>query len=289
MSSTRDIKQRIANISSVEQIIKAMDMVASTKLIKARNQLDGVRPIYNELKTIVEEVGHQEKAKDHLFYQEQKVKHSLYIILTGNRGLAGGYNNNISKKALEHMNQDKNEELIIVGSKGYEFFYKQNKNIVHSIVDVSDDNIYYGSENLSKKAVELYLAGDVEEVFLCYTDFENVLSHVPIIERLLPIKAAELKDLKYDDEQYEPSLDVFIKNMIPLYLHMSLFRAFSEAHTSEQAARMVNMDSAGKNAEEILEDLQRTYNRMRQANITQELNEIVGSASVLNKGGQDDR
>lgn len=289
MSSARNIKQRIGNISSVEQIIKAMDMVASTKLVRARVQLEGILPIYNELKRVVEEVGRQEKAKTHICYQHNKVETSLYIILTGNKGLAGGYNSNISKLALEHMNQGKNEKLIIAGSKGYEFFNIKNKNVIHSIVDVSDDNVYYGAENLSNKARELYLSGKVQEVFIAYTEFENVLTHKPIVEKLLPLPTAETLDLDDDERKYEPSLDVFIDNLIPLYLHMSLFRAFSEAHTSEQAARMVNMDAAGKNAEEMLEDLNRMYNRQRQAAITQELNEIVGSASVLKKEGLDDR
>lgn len=289
MSSTRSIKQRIENVSSVEQIIRAMDMVASTKLVKARAQLDGVRPIYNKLKRVVEEVGTREEAKEHIFYEHKKVTNSLYIILTGNRGLAGGYNSNISKKAIDHMNQGKAEKLIVAGSKGYEFFRNNNKNIVHSIVDVSDENVYYGSENLAHKAIDLYLAGEVQEVFVAYTIFENILTHVPVVEKILPIGASEDYPSKTSDIKYEPNLDEFIDHMMPLYMHMNLFRTFSESHTSEQAARMINMDSAGKNAEEILEDLTRSFNRKRQAAITQELNEIVGSASVLNKGGLDDR
>lgn len=289
MSSTRSIKQRIQNVSSVEQIIKAMDMVASTKLVRARAQLEGVRPIYNKLKSIVEEVGTEEETQSNIFYEQRQVKNSLYIILTGNRGLAGGYNVKISKKALEHMKEGKSEKLVVVGSKGYEFFTKYNKNIVHSIVDVSDENVYYGSENLAKKAINLYLSGEVEEVFVAYTRFENVLTQVPTIEKILPIKTRENKKPETSEIKYEPSIETYINHMLPLYMHMKLFRTFSEAHTSEHAARMVNMDAAGKNAEEILEDLNRLYNRKRQASITQELSEIVGSASVLNKGGLDDR
>lgn len=289
MSSTRNIKQRIKNVSSVEQIIRAMDMVASTKLVRARAQLEGVRPIYNELKRIAQEVGNNEKAMSNIFYEEKDAKSSLYIILTGNRGLAGAYNSNICKKVLEHMNHGKNEKLIIAGSKGYEFFAKHDKNIVHSIFDVPDDSVYYGTENLANKAIELYLSGEIGEVYIAYTHFENVLTHIPIVEKVLPIEVKENDDLKASNSEYEPDVEVFINNLIPLYLHMNIFRTFSESHTSEQAARMVNMDAAGKNAEEILEDLNRLYNRQRQASITQELNEIVGSASVLNKGGSDER
>lgn len=288
MSSTRGIKQRIDNVRSVEQIIRAMDMVASTKLVRSRAQLEGVRPIYTELKRISEEVGTLEEAKSNAFYKTREVKNTLYIVISGNRGLAGAYNANVCRKALEHMDGTKNERLVIIGSKGYEYFNKNKKNIVHSIVDISDDQVYYASEDISKKAMELYLAREVEEVYIVYTQFVNVLTNEPVVEKFLPIESS-LAPSDVLEKRYEPDLESFIDNLIPLYLHMYLFRAFSESHTSEHAARMVNMDAAGKNASEILEDLNRQYNRKRQASITQELTEIVGSVSVLNKGGADER
>lgn len=285
MSSMRDIKQRIENVRSVEQIIKAMDMVASTKLVKIRSQLEGVRPIYHELKRVVEEVGSLEGSKDHTFYNEREVKNSLYVVITSDRGLAGSYNANITAKALEHMNQDKNVKVITVGAKGYEFLKKKGKNIVQSVVDVVDSQVYYGSESLAKWLINYYIQGEADEMFIAYTHFINVLNYVPVVDKLLPIK---VKETSFDDDRkYEPDLHSFIDHMIPLYLHMNLFRAFSESHTSEQAARMVNMDAAGKNASEIIEELTHLYNRKRQTAITEELNEIFGSVNILNKGGLD--
>jgi F-type H+-transporting ATPase subunit gamma len=285
MSSMRDIKQRIENVRSVEQIIKAMDMVASTKLVKIRSQLEGVRPIYHELKRVVEEVGSLEGSKDHTFYNEREVKNSLYMVITSDRGLAGSYNANITAKALEHMNQDKNVKVITVGAKGYEFFKKKGKNIVQSVVDLVDSQVYYGSESLAKWLINYYIQGEADEMFIAYTHFINVLNYVPVVDILLPIK---VKETSFDDDRkYEPDLHSFIDHMIPLYLHMNLFRAFSESHTSEQAARMVNMDAAGKNASEIIEELTHLYNRKRQTAITEELNEIFGSVNILNKGGLD--
>lgn len=286
MSSMRDIKQRIKNVSSTEQIIKAMDMVASTKLVKARAQLEGVRPIYYDLKRVVEELGCQKDAKKHILFEERKVKNSLYLIMTSDSGLSGSYNTNIATKALEHMNQGKNEKILIVGSKGNDYFKKKKKNIIRTVVDVMDSQVYYGSENLAKWVMDSYLSGEVEEVFIAYTHFETVLSYVPVVERLLPVVIEAPEDKENNKKQYEPNIDTFIDQLIPLYLHINLFRAFSESHTSEQAARMVSMDAAGKNASEIIEDLTSMYNRKRQATITQEINEIVGSANILNKGGQ---
>lgn len=288
MSSMRDIKQRISNISSVEQIIKAMDMVASTKLVKARAQLEGVRPIYHELQRIVTELGHQREAKRHVFYEERKVKNSLYIILTSDSGLSGSYNANILAKSLNHMNQGKKEKIFVVGSKGYEYFSNKDKNIIRTVTDVADAQVYYGSEKLAKKVMDSYLSGEVEEVFIAYTHFESILSYVPIVEKLLPVVNGALENSDNNDNKYEPNIHAFIDHVIPLYLHMNIFRALSESHTSEQAARMVNMDAAGKNASEIIEELTRMYNRKRQADITQELSEIVGGANILNKGGLDD-
>lgn len=285
MSSMKDIKQRIANVKSVEQIIRAMDMVASTKLVKARAQLEGVRPMYHELKRVVEEVGSHKSAQSHIFYKEREVRNTLYIILTSDKGLSGSYNANVKSKALEHMNQGKNEKILVVGSKGNEYFKKKGKNIIRKIVDVADAEVYHGTEKVAEWLVNFYLSGEVEEVYIAYTHFENVLNYIPIVEKLLPIDTGTINEEEINDKKYEPNMDTFIDHMIPLYLHMSLFRAFSESHTSEQAARMVNMDAAGKNASEIIDDLTLMYNRKRQASITQELSEIVGSANVLNRGG----
>lgn len=283
MSSMKDIKQRIANIRSTGQIIKAMDMIASTKLHKARAQLEGVRPIYNELKRRVEEVGAHEEADNHAFYQERVVKSSLYVVLTSDRGFAGGFNANITLTALEHMEQGKNEKLIVVGSKGDRYFRKRNKNIIKKITDVSDAHMYYGTESIAKMLEDLYLTGEVDEVFVAYTQFENILSYVPYVERVLPV-VTTAPDIKHSSFKiYEPDIHTYIDHIMPLYLHMCLFRAFSESHTSEQAARMVSMDVAGKNANEMIEKLSLMFNRRRQAAITQELSEIVGSASILNK------
>lgn len=283
MTSMRDIKQRIANVSSTEQIIRAMDMVASTKLQKARKQLEGVRPIYKEVSRIVNEVGRLEEAKTHDFFAERRVKNSLYIILTSDSGLAGSYNSNIISKAMKHMNEGKNEKILIVGSKGNEYFKRTDKNVIRKITDIADARVYYGSENLGNWLTELYFKGEVDEVFICYTRFENVLSHEPLVEKILPIPFGEDQEEISDARKFEPDVKTFIDHIMPFYFHMSLFRAFSESHTSEQASRMVSMDAAGNNASDLIKELTSKFNRKRQAAITQELSEIVGSANFLSK------
>lgn len=281
MTSMRDIKDRIANVSSTEQIIKAMDMIATTKLHKSRAQMEGVRPIYNGLKRQVEEIGKSEAAATHVFYEEREVKSSLYVVITSDRGFAGSYNSNILRKSLEHMTQGKNEKVLVIGSKGRDYFRKREKNIIREITDILDSRMYYGTENLAEWMTELYLSEEVDEIFVAYTDFENILTHKPVIEKVLPIVGTSKDQSEYDmDRKYEQGIESFIDHVVPLYLHMNLFRAFSESHTSEQASRMVNMDAAAKNADEIIEDLTLQYNRQRQAAITQELSEIIGGSNI---------
>ena len=274
----------------MEQIINAMDMVASTKLIRAREALDGIRPIYFDLKRIVTELGKQRENADHKFFKDQQAKNTLYIILTSDRGLSGSYNSAILKKVFAHMEQGKNEKLIIVGTKGIEFFKNKDKDIIREVYDIEDKNVFYGAESMANNIHEAFLSDedDIEEVYIAYTHFKNVLNLEPRVEKLLPVDMNVDEDAYESDVKYEPTSAVFIDHVIPLYLHMSLFRAFSEAHTSEQAARMVNMDAAGKNASDLLEDLNHEHNRKRQAEITQELSEIVGSAESMKKGGTDD-
>lgn len=278
MASIREIKERIANVSSTGQIIRAMDMIASTKLNQARKQLEGVRPMYDGLKRQVEEIGCLKSAANHELYKGRNVKSSLYIVLSSDREFAGSYNANILSKALKHMNEGKNEKIFVVGSIGYNYFKKRKKNIVEKMTDVSDAKIYYGTLELAQWLTNLYLTGEVDEVFIAYTEFKNVMSHTPLVEQLLPIDVPGEGTTDESDRVYEQGIDTFIDHIIPLYLHMNLFRAYSESHTSEQAARMVNMDAAGKNADEIIDELNLQYNRQRQADITQELSEIIGGS-----------
>ncbi|XJS11300.1 ATP synthase F1 subunit gamma [Aerococcaceae bacterium WGS1372] len=278
MSSIRDIKKRIENVSSTAQLIKAMDTIASTSLHKARQQMEGVRPIYNELKRQVEELGERKEALTHPYYEKRPIKNTLYIVLTSDRGYVGSYNTSLLQVAMEHMEQGKSEKILAVGSKGYNYFKKQGKNIVRKVTDISDSHVYYGSESLSLWAKDLYVSGQVDEVFIVYSEFVNVLTYKPRVEKFLPIAENYDENVYESDRLYEPDVSTVMDHTVPLYLHMNFFRAISESHTCEEAARMVNMDAAGKNAEELIKELRLSYNRQRQAAITQELNEIIGGS-----------
>lgn len=286
MASNKELKSRIENIRTTSQIIAALDMVASTRLNAAQKSLAGVRPIQENLDRLVKEISKKDQAKNHPFFKEREIKNSLYVVVTSDSGFAGSYNANIKRKASNHIKENhKSPKLYIVGTKGVNHFRKKNYEIVKTVVDISTSEIYYGSLNIANYAAKAFLEEEVDEVFLAYTYFENILSHDPRIERILPITPSFEEELDEEREIIiEPDLDTYIEGLVPLYMHMSLFWALSESNTAEQASRMVSMDNAGKNANEILEELQLTYNKQRQNAITTELSEIIGSRTVMNKG-----
>jgi F-type H+-transporting ATPase subunit gamma len=280
MSSMKDIKQRIENVSTTKQIMKAMDMVSTAKLQKARERMEGARAIYYELQSVMDDLKNHEDSGEHIFTREREIKNSLYIIITSDMGLCGSYNANICQKALAHM-EGKNEKILVVGSKGNEFFKRHQKNIRRRITDVSEARIYEYSERIGRLACSLYSSGEVDEVFAAYTHFESTLSLVPRIERILPLSPDPYEQKKHSGMSYEPDINTFLDHTMLLYLHMYFFAVSSESVSCEHAARMVNMESASKNASEIIDDLTLMHNRKRQAAITQELSEIVGGASIL--------
>jgi F-type H+-transporting ATPase subunit gamma len=284
MSSIKDIRQRIANVRTTKQVLNAMDMVSSTNLHKARARLEGIIPLHNDMKSVIDDLKSFEEIRDHAFAKRREVKNTAYVLITSDKGLCGSYNINICEEALRHMNQGKNEKILSVGARGCQYFRRRGKKIECRVTDASEAQIYEGAGRLSKLVTDLYSSGQVDEVYIAYTQFESTLSHIPRVERILPLydeSDAGREKLKQSVRAYEPDLITYLEQMLPLYLHMCLFAALSHSVACEHAARMVNMESASKNATEIIDELKQMYNRKRQAAITQELNEIVGSANIL--------
>lgn len=280
MSSVKEIKQRIKNVSNTRQIMKAMDMVSTSKLQKARERVENARPLYLETKRMVEQLRYCEAARDNIFVKPRKVKKSAYVVIASDKGLCGSYNNNILNKALAHMDEGKNEALLLVGAKAYDFFHRRNKNIIYHLFNETETQIYFDAGHMSEFVRSIYTAGEVDEVFLAYTRFESTLSYVPVVERVLPLADGNEKLRDDIGMTFEPDVHAFLEGAVPLYLHACFFAAMSESLACEHAARMVNMDSANKNASDVIDKLTRQYNRKRQAAITQELTEIVGGANI---------
>jgi len=285
MASMKAIKKRITSVNNTKKIMKAMNLVAASKLQKAKIRLDDIRPMYNDIKKVMENI--RAGISDEVeipFAEDREVKNIAYIVLTSDRGLCGSFNATVSKEALAYVEalKEKNAKVIAVGSKGWDYFRRRGKEIVHRTDGASEATAFADAEELGIKVADMYQKGEVDEVYIVYTHFESVLTHIPYIERLLPLKMAASEDFDPGSftMSYDPDIETFISNAVPMYLSITIFGAMMESAVCEQASRMTSMDSATRNATDILDDLTLEYNRKRQSMITQEITEIVSGANA---------
>ena len=280
--STREIKRRIKGIGSTMQITKAMELVSTAKMRKARIRLDKSRPYYL---TVLDSIGDviNNVNINHPLLRKREVKKSLYIVATADRGLAGGYNANITRLIDSKFRNKKDSiSLITIGLKGRDFFKSRGYDIVGEFTGISEEPSFSDASEIGNLAVELFLKGEIDEINVVYTRFITTLSHEPIIIKLLP--AEEIRENSKVPKKvidFEPSPVEVLDYLIPKYIESSVFGALIEASSSEQAARRVAMESATDNAEEMIEELNMSYNRARQAAITMEISEIVAGAEAL--------
>ena len=201
---------------------------------------------------------------------------------TSDRGLCGGLNIEISKKVLSHINEGKREKIISVGTKGCEYFKLRGKNVICNYNDVSETVFYSDAEGIARYLATLYITGEIDEAFLAYTQYKSVLTHIPRIVQILPLRCSSNNGGAEDPKMnLDPNVHDYLYHAVPMYLNASIYEALVESSACEHAARMVSMDTAVHNAFDIITKLTRTYNRKRQATITQELSEIVTSSNML--------
>ena len=280
MPSLKHIKRRILSVRSTRQITKAMDLVAAAKLQKMKSRLKTSRVLFERSAQTIADLQKCEGARSSVFAAENRKEtgSSAYVVMTGERGLCGGYNSNIIKAALSHM-ASKNEKIVAMGARGISHFRRQGKNVILPCPGMIETGFYDDAEVVARKLIALYKAGEIDEVFVAYTHFESTLSHEPRVVKVLPIDVDPGQETV--EMQYEPDPAEFLDSAVPVYLSMFIFGAMIEALLCEQASRMTSMNSATKNAEDIMDGLTLTYNRQRQQNITQEINEIVSGANAL--------
>ena len=285
MPSRKAIKRRVASVKTTRQIVKAMDMVAGTKLQKVKKRLYAARPQAVEFRRMLDQLKRCEEAADHVFFQEREGKRAAYAVISSDRGLCGGYNTNIGNAVLRHMEESGCEEQIFaIGLRGREFFARREKYIVRWYQDISDTVFYEDARMIADTLIERFLADEVDEVYVAYTHFATVLTHEPQVVRILPLgKRNETPGDEDFDMKYEPDLKTVLDYAVPACLGGFLYSAMLESAACEQASRMVSMEAATKNATEIIDELSRMYNRKRQAYITQEITEIIGGAEVSGK------
>lgn len=285
MPSMQVIKRRISSVRSTQQITKAMNLVSASKLQKAKQRLLAARPFFSETKNVLDRFKNTEDAQDNIFIKPREVKNAAYIVITSDMGLCGGYNYNVSKEALAYIEAGKkegvNETIIAVGAKGWDFFKRRKKNILCKYAAVSDAVYFEDASNIGDLIKSLYTSGEADEVYIAYTRFESVLSHVPHVEKILPIAPDPEQGSSRVFSEFDPDADAVLEYLIPRHLKVLIYGAMMESVVCEKAASMVSMDAATNNATEIIDDLTLVYNRIRQGAITQELNEIVSGANAL--------
>ena len=279
--STKEIKNRIRSMESTKQITKAMEMVAASKLRRAQAQVANSRPYFEILYTTIQDITRSNRDFSSPYLKERPANKVMYLVIAGDRGLAGGYNSNILKLVMSQI-QDKDAVVLPIGKKAVDFFKSKNVPILTEnyaeAASVGIGDCFSISKQLSKG----FLEGEFDEVYVAYTSFVSMLSQQPATMQLLPLKKPEAGEEpaapRRCDTIYEGDSEEVFAAIVPEYLGGILYGALCESRASEQAARRSAMDSATQNADEMIADLSLKFNRARQAAITQEITEIVAGS-----------
>ncbi len=275
--STKEIKNRIRSMESTKQITKAMEMVASSKLRKAQNQVLSARPYFEVLSKTIDDIAGANRDFSSPYTVRRPVQKSCYVVFAGDRGLAGGYNSNIFKAVTAEI-EGKDVTVVPVGRRCVEYFKTHGVKTLTSNYAQAESVSLGDCFSIAKTLCKAFLAGEYDEVCVAYTDYVSVLSQVPVTRHLLPIEPAKTDCTSSTDIVYEPDSETVFAAIIPEYLGGVLYGALCESRASEQAARRSAMDSATQNAEEMIAGLSLQFNRARQAAITQEITEIVAGS-----------
>lgn len=307
MPSTKALKRRRLTVKNISQITKAMNLVATSKLQRARSAKRAIGKPVQATFDIAYATFSDERVLEQPFIAPRAIKTTAYVLITGNMGLCGGYNSNVCKVLAAHAKEhNKNAVILPIGTKGRDYFRRRNWN-VETIPKPSDTPNFADAREVADTLVKLYESEKIDEVYLVYTQFFTVLSLEPIVRKVLPIDPNYLRrvvgtDLREGEKwedlgffpcpdpkppslakevEYDSGIEEVLRNVVPWYLSMYLYAAMASASLCQQAARMTSMDSATKNAGDIIEKLTLMFNRQRQSIITQEITEIVSGANAL--------
>jgi len=286
MANLKEIRNRIASVSSTMQITSAMKMVSAAKLKKAQDAISSMRPYANTLAELIQNLSAtMDTDSQNPYTNIRKIESVLIVAITSNRGLCGAFNANITKKVHQLISEDLNNKkvsVITIGKKGSESLYKSVK-VVSSHDDLFDDLTYNNSSEIAQLAMDKYEEKVYDKIILVYNKFKNAATQIVNVESYLPIIPNTEKDnISSADYIFEPSQDEIVKDLIPKALKIQFFKAIRDSFASEHGARMTAMHKATDNATELRDQLKLTYNKARQAAITNEILEIVGGAEALN-------
>ncbi len=291
MPSLKQIKRRISSIESTKQITRAMKMVAAAKLRRAQEDMMKARPYSDKLRVMIRDLAARSDPDIHPLLQVREPDDVGIVVVTGDRGLAGGFNNNICRRAemliKEQKAQSRDVQLIAIGKKGYDYFKKRGASFIQHHVGLDKEFNFEKSASIGSDICELYKEGFVDDlgldrVYIIYNEFKNVVQQEVVLEQILPIVPELAGDEEFPtDFIYEPSEAAVLDAVLPLYLNVTLWRVLLESFAAEHAARMSAMENATKSAGELIDKLTLEYNKARQAAITNEILEVVSGAEAL--------
>ena len=285
MANLKEIRSRIASVSSTMQITSAMKMVSAAKLKKAQDAITAMRPYADTLTELLQNLsGSIEDASGSVFATERPVEKALLVAITSNRGLCGGFNSNIIKEVIGQRDNNyagKQVDVFTIGKKGNDFLSK-DFSVADNRGDVFDDLSFANVSAVAVQLMEHYANGDYDRIDLVYNRFKNAATQLVTAEQFLPIVPVEEVTDSTFDYIYEPTQEEIVNKLIPKALKTQLFKALRDSFASEHGARMTAMHKATDNATELRDQLKLTYNKARQAAITNEILEIVGGAEALN-------
>lgn len=280
MANVRDIRRRIRGVRNMQQITKAMKMVAASKLRKAQEKVIAARPYARQLQEVLARLAQDQADVTHPLLIERPVQRVGYIIITSDRGLCGGYNANLIRMTNSLIAEETHDvRLVAVGRKGRDFYRRGKIETIAEFVGLGDNPSYGQAKEIAQEVIGLYESGELDEVYLLYNEFISAISQRPTRIKLLPIEKP--KQVSNTEYIFEPSAEEILTTLLPKYVETQVFRTLLEGKASEMGAQMTAMGAATDNAKEMIERLTLQMNRARQAAITTEISEIVGGASAL--------
>lgn len=295
MATTKEIKNRINSVKDTQKITNAMYLIASTKLRKAKNELDLTRPYFTALQEEIKRIFRIAENIDNKYFYPANGEHEFpgsygYLVITADKGLAGAYNQNVIKKAMSLMSQHENPKLFVVGEYGRHFFTSHNIPIEQSFLYTAQNPTLGRARDISDLLLNLFDRGELAKLYIIYTDMQNAINSEACSTRLLPFHRADFvvpdsheKKVKIPFE-FSPSIETVLDNVVPSYVTGFIYSALIDSFCSEQNSRMNAMDAANRNAEKLLGELSMQYNHIRQGAITQEITEIsAGTKSIKRK------
>jgi F-type H+-transporting ATPase subunit gamma len=281
MPNAQDIRRRIKSVKSIEQITKAMKMVAAARLRKAQERAIASRPYTEKIREVLSSVASNASDATHPLLEVRDIKNSGYLILSADKGLAGAYSSNVFKEVLPQIRGKEHVGLVTVGRKARDYFRRRAYQVDSEYTGFSERPTYQHAVNIAHALAESFKSGQYDEIYLVYTKFYSPLNQKPITQKLLPISDAAQEGQDRQDYIFEPSAAEVLDLLLPKYLETAIYGALLQAAASELGSRMTAMGSATENAEELISKLVLNYNKVRQATITREISEIVGGAEAL--------